>query len=79
MFGWISFGCLLTLKSTVDSAMQRLKKRMVIKGHGDIYWSMHLLKSKGVSDAEDKNIEGHKSEQMKERYNTKIETIRAAK
>ncbi|MBF0266588.1 MAG: hypothetical protein HQL46_15100 [Gammaproteobacteria bacterium] len=66
-------------KSTLNTAMQRLKKRMIENGKGDSYWSLHLLKSKGISDAEDKNLGGHKSEQMKERYNTKVEEVRAAK
>ena len=52
---------------------------MIERGIGDKFWTVHLLKSKGISDSEDKNIGGHKSEQMKERYNTKLETIKAAK
>lgn len=51
--------------------MQQLKRLMEKKGLSHIYWNMHLLKSKAVSDAEDKRIAGHKSEAMCNRYDTK--------
>jgi hypothetical protein len=57
--------------------MKRLKQKMVLKGLGDVYW--HLLKSKAVSDAEDKRIAGHKTEAMRERYNTKLESYKPAR
>jgi len=66
-------------KSTVDSAMQRLKKKMLDADKENMYWSIKLLKSKGISDSEDKSIAGHVSEQMKELYDTKINRVRAAK
>jgi hypothetical protein len=59
--------------------MQRLKKLMESEGMGDVYWSLHKLKSKGVSDARDDRIAGHKSEAMRERYKTKIERHKPAK
>lgn len=55
----------------LKSAMSRLKKKV-----GDDFWSMHLLKSKGISDSKDKDIAGL-TESMKKRYNTKIETHEA--
>lgn len=55
--------------SGLKSAMKRLKQKMVLKGLGDVYWHLHLLKSKAVSDAEDKRIAGHKTEAIRERYN----------
>ena len=58
-------------KSTLDTAMQRLKKRMDAKGLGEIYWSLHKLKSKAISDALDNRIAGHKTEAMRNRYTTK--------
>jgi hypothetical protein len=55
--------------------MQRLKKKV----SPDVYWSLHLLKSKAISDAKNKNIGGHKSEAMKQRYNTKTEIVEPPK
>jgi len=66
------------VKSTLNSAMDRLKKKMMAKGI-KTYWSLHLLKAKGISDSEDKSIAGHVSEAMKQRYNIKIESIKATK
>jgi len=48
-------------------------------GKGDVYWSLHKLKSKGISDADNKNIAGHTSEQMKQKYDTKIHKYKPAK
>lgn len=62
-------------QNTLQAAMQRLKKKMNERGLGHIYWTSHDLKRKGISDSDDKGIGGHKSEQMKTQYNTKIETF----
>ena len=35
---------------------------------GDIYWTTHDLKRKGLSEAEDDSITGHVSPEMKKRY-----------
>ena len=51
--------------------MAKLKKLM-----GAEYWTMHLLKSKGLSDSKNKDIAGL-TEEMKRRYNTKIQTFDA--
>ncbi len=56
-------------RSGLNSAMQRLKKKMADHGLEDTYWNLHLLKSKSVSDSKDKRIAGHRSEAMRERYN----------
>lgn len=37
--------------SALKSAMARLKKKMVADGYGDIFWTMHDLKHKGITDA----------------------------
>jgi len=55
----------------LQTAMQRLRKTMQQKGLSEVYWNLHLLKSKAVSDAQDDRIAGHKSEAMRQRYNTK--------
>ncbi|MFC1843278.1 tyrosine-type recombinase/integrase [Thermodesulfobacteriota bacterium] len=67
-------GRMLT-QNTLQAAMQRLKKKMKEKGLEKIYWTVHDLKRKGISDAKDKGIGGHKSEAMKARYATKIESF----
>ncbi len=66
-------------KSTFDDAMQRLKRHMKEKGLSDIYWTLHQLKSKGISDSEDKHIAGHKTEAMRQKYDTKVHTKKPAK
>ena len=53
------------------SAMGRLKQKMAKQGLADVYWNLHKLKSKGVSDAQDDRIAGHKSESMRNRYRVK--------
>ena len=58
-------------RSGINSAMKRLKKKV-----GEDYWNLHLLKSKGISDASDKGIAGL-TEAMKRRYSTKIECFDA--
>lgn len=65
-------------RSGLHSAMQRLKQKMEERELGDVYWNLHLLKSKGISDSKDKRIGGHRSEKMRERYNTKTETHKPA-
>lgn len=73
-----STGRMLT-QNTLQAAMQRLKKKMDKMGHVKIYWTIHDLKRKGISDAKDKGIGGHKSESMKARYATKIESFEPPK
>ena len=65
--------------SGLQSAMQRVKRLMTERGMGDRYWNLHLLKAKGVSDAADKRIAGHRSEAMRDRYNVKRETMEPAR
>lgn len=66
-------------KSSFDDAMQRLKAHMEEKGLSETYWTLHQLKSKGVSDSEDKHIAGHKTEQMRQKYDTKVHTKKPVK
>ena len=60
-------------QNTLQTAMRRLKKKMIERGLENIYWTAHDLKRKGISDSKDKGIGGHRSEQMKAQYNTKLE------
>jgi len=78
-------------KVAVNTAMQRLKRIMTMKKLKSIhtyedgkdntkkplYWTLHDLKRKGISDASDPRIGGHKSSSMRERYDTKLEVFEA--
>ena len=78
-------------KVTIDTAMQRLKRQMsdaglisthTYEGGKDdaekpLYWTLHDLKRKGISDASDARIGGHRSAAMRERYDTKVEVFEA--
>ncbi len=58
-------------KSTLDTAMQRLKAKMDAKGLN--FWTLHDLKRKGLTEAKDKAIAGHKTEAMRQRYNVGLD------
>jgi len=66
-------------RSALNSACGRLRKFIKDSGMKHEYWAPHDLKRKGLSDAKNKNIAGHKTEQMKQRYNVKIDSIKPAK
>jgi len=55
-----------------QSMMGRLRDKMKKAGLGAVYWNMHLLKAKGLSDAKDKDMAGL-TEQMKRRYQPKAQ------
>jgi len=59
-------------RSGVHSTMQRLKQRMKQDGLENVYWNLHALKAKGVSDSDDKRIAGHRTEQMRQRYDRSL-------
>ncbi len=59
--------------STIKTAMQRLKQKMYAAGLEKIFWTLHDLKRKGISDAKDNRIAGHKTEAMRERYSVILE------
>lgn len=65
--------------SGLRTALHRLKDTMEERGLKDTFWTLHLLKSKGVSDAESDHIAGHKTESMRNKYKTKIERHKAAR
>jgi len=64
-------------KDTLQSAMQDLKKKMRQNGKNAICWNFHDLKRKGISDAEDSKIGGHKSDHIRQRYMVKLESFKA--
>jgi len=63
----------------VQSAMARLKKKMIEEGHGRVFWTLHDLKRKVITDVKDDRIAGHRSEKMRQRYNLKIESFEPPK
>lgn len=66
-------------KSTLDAAFQRLKQLMESRGLANTYFSLHLLKAKGVSDSDDKGIAGHVTEAMRQRYDVKVHEHKPAR
>lgn len=58
--------------SGLQSAMQRLKRKMEERGLGNVYWTMHQLKHKAITEAEDKSMGGHKTEAMRNKYDHSV-------
>ncbi|MGD9950916.1 MAG: hypothetical protein AB7U29_21010 [Desulfobulbus sp.] len=57
--------------------MADLKKKMHEVGKSAICWNLHDLKRKGISDAENAKIGGHKSDHIRQRYMVKLESFKA--
>ena len=66
-------------RDAVSKAWQKLKKEMEKRGLSKTYFITHDLKRKGISDAEDDKIAGHKSDHIRAKYNVKLETFKAPK
>ena len=66
-------------KYGLNSSMQKLKKKMVEAGRGEVFWTLHMLKHRGMTDAENKNISGHVSESMKKLYDHSLPIVQPAK
>ncbi len=62
---------------TISAGFRETKTLMEEQGLEKVYWSLHQIKAKGVSDSEDKTIAGHKTEAMRQRYDRKIPTKKA--
>ena len=62
-------------QTAINSAMQTLKKKM----SSDKFWTLHMLKHKGVTDSENKHIAGHKDKKMIELYNHERPTSKPVK
>ena len=62
-------------KFGLDNAWQALKEKMHKQGLGEIYFQLHDLKRKGISDAEDDRIAGHVSDTIRANYNVKLRTF----
>ncbi|GAA6154378.1 hypothetical protein [Pseudoteredinibacter isoporae] len=58
--------------------MSRLKKMMVQTGFEDVYWPLHLLKLKGMTDLENKDLGGHKNQAIKDSYTHDLEKVTPA-
>jgi integrase len=74
----------------LQSAMRRLRERMgrdhmSIHRHGieiddtesPLFWNMHDLKRKGVTDAKDNRIAGHRSDRVREAYTVLAQSFEA--
>lgn len=66
-------------RATVNAAFLEIKKIMIEAGVGEMYWSLHLAKSKGLTDSENDRIAGHVTEAMRKRYFRKLRRHKAAK
>ena len=66
-------------KSTINAAFQELKRKMEQQGLQNAYWSLHMVKAKGISDSQDKHIAGHVTEAMRQRYDRKVPIRKPAK
>lgn len=64
---------------TVQAAFGELKKVMEEAGHGEMYWSLHFAKSKGITDSGNDRLAGHVTEAMRKRYFRKLRKHKAAK
>lgn len=63
----------------IKSAMSRLKKKMKNSGLEGVFWSLHLLKHKGMTDAENKDLGGHKNAAIKDSYIHDLEVVKPAR
>ncbi len=59
--------------------MQNLKKKMTEAGLGHVFWNLHLLKHKAMTDSENKHIAGHKDQKMRNRYDHSRPTAKPVK
>lgn len=64
-------------KSSVDDAWQKVHQEMINRGLEKLYFTWHDLKRRGISNAKDNKIAGHKSESMRQRYKVNIEEFDA--
>ena len=44
-------------------------------GLASTWWTLHDLKRKGLTEAADKTIAGHRSEAMRQRYNVGLDQV----
>lgn len=62
-------------QAAIQNAMGELKKHMHKIGKGELFWTLHRMKSKAITDSKDDNIGGHKTDAMKARYTNKKKVI----
>lgn len=62
----------------IKSAMSRMKAKMKKLKLDDTFWSLHLLKHKGMTDAENKDLGGHKNAAIKDSYIHDLEVVKPA-
>lgn len=61
-------------QEALSSAMGRLKKQMIKNGLGEVFWTLHKMKSKAGSDSKKRNISGL-SNQMLDLYDPKKHVV----
>ena len=59
-------------RDTLTTAWQRLKQEMDSAGLSSVYFWLHDLKRKGISDAADDRIAGHVSDTTRANYNVRL-------
>ena len=64
-------------KAAIDNTWQNLKNKMIGAGLAHVYFWLHDLKRKGISDAADDKIAGHISDSTRSNYNVKIQQFDA--
>jgi integrase len=64
-------------RDALTNAWQNLKTKMEAAGLGSIYFWLHDLKRKGISDAADDRIAGHISDKVRANYNVKYQEFDA--
>lgn len=64
-------------RSALTNAWQNLKTKMEATGLGEVYFWLHDLKRKGISDATDDRIAGHVCDSTRANYNVKLQEFDA--
>lgn len=62
----------------IKLAMNRLEKMMVQVNLEDVHWPLHLLKHKGMTEAENKDLGGYKNQAIKDSYARDLEKVTPA-
>jgi len=60
-------------KSAINKAWQTLKKHMEDAGHQALYFRLHDLKRRGISNASDDRLAGHISDSTRSNYSVKLD------
>lgn len=64
-------------RDALSKGWQKLKELMRTTEHKDIYFVMHDLKGKAITDAEDDKLAGHVSDSTRAKYNKKPQSFKS--